>query len=261
VRRAGSAHLPRAAVPASPSTRSERRFADHGLLAAAILASALGAPALAQTPESSGAFWPTADLHLQLSSNLRALVFAESKTDQDFPYRQVDVGAGLGLQWWRIGKPHPINIDPDKENYLVTAAGYEYLQTIQSGKNTIENRIAVQATPRFRLAERLLLTDRNRVEFRWVNGDYSTRYRNLFAVEYNAEIHDFRLTPYASAEVFYDITTSTWTQEWYTAGFEVPYRHWLKVDLYYLRQNCPGCTPDHLNVIGLTVSVFVDATR
>src|SRR5262249_8465969 len=83
----------------------------------------------------------------------------------------------------------------------------------------------------------------------------------VVAAEYNAEIHEFRITPYVSAEFFYDITTSTWKQEWYTAGFEVPYRHWLKVDLYYLRQNCPSCTPDHLNVIGLTVSFFVDATR
>src|SRR4029434_5133532 len=117
---------------------------------------------------------------------------------------------------------------------------------------SIENRLAVEATPRYRLSERLLLTDRNRVEVRWVNGDYSTRYPNQIEAEYDAEVCGFRFTPYASAEFFYDITTSTWKQEWYSAGVEVPYRRLMMVDLYYLRQNCPGCTPDHLNVLGLT---------
>ena len=243
------------------SRRKARSSIFSRLAASAILAAGLRAPSLAQTSETSGAFWPGADLHIQFSPNLRAIAFAESRTDQDFPYRQVDFGAGLGLQWWRFTQPHEVNIDPDKENFLVTGAGYEHLQTFQSGNDTIENRLAVQATPRYRLGERLLLTDRNRVEFRWVNGEYSTRYRNLFAAEYYAEIREFRFTPYVSAEFFYDITTSVWKQEWYTAGFEVPYRHWLMVDLYYLRQNCPSCTPDHLNVVGLTVSFFVDTTR
>ncbi len=121
--------------------------------------------------------------------------------------------------------------------------------------------MAVQATPRFRLGKSLLLTDRNRVEFRWVDGAYSTRYRNLVAAEFDAEIHRFRFTPYASAEFFYDVTAAAWKQEWYTAGFEVPYRPWLMVDVYYLRQNCPSCNPAFLNVLGLAVSFYVDAAR
>lgn len=237
------------------------RLALRFLLAALLFHAGLPRAALAQTSETSGAFWPGADLHLQLASNLRALVFGETRTDQDVPYRQVDFGAGLGLQWWRFDEPHAANIDPDKENYLVTAAGYEHLQTIQSGKDTIENRLAVEATPRYRLGKSLLLTDRNRVEFRWVNGEYSTRYRNLVEAEYDAEICGFRFTPYASAEFFYDITTAVWKQEWYTAGFQVPYRHWLMVDVYYLRQNCPSCNPAFINVLGLTVNFYVDAAR
>jgi hypothetical protein len=242
-------------------SRLQTPRAPRFVLAIAALAILLGRASFAQTTETSGAFWPGADLHLQLTPNLRALAFAESRTDQDFPYRQVDFGGGLGLQWWRFTQPHAEDIDPDKENYLVTAAGYEHLQTFQSGNDTIENRLAVEATPRFRLGDRLLLSDRNRVEFRWVNGDYSTRYRNLFAVEYDAAIHGVRFAPYASAEFFYDITTSTWKQEWYTAGFQVPYRKWLMVDLYYLRQNCPSCQPEFLNVLGLVVNFYVDAAR
>jgi hypothetical protein len=238
-----------------------KRLRIRPLLAVAALLALHGHAVSAQTSETSGAFWPTLDLHMQLSPNMRALVFTESKTDQDVPYRQIDFGGGLGFQFWRFGKPHEINIDADKENFLVVGAGYEYLKTIQPGDDSVENRMVVQATPRYRVGERIILTDRNRVEFRWVNGDYSTRYRNQFEVEYDAEVSGFRFTPYASAEFFYDIATSTWKQEWYTAGFEVPYRRLLRVDLYYLRQNCPGCTPDHLNVIGLTVNFFIDTFR
>lgn len=227
-------------------------------MALTILVALVSGAAAAQTTETSGAFWPAVDLHVPLASNLKLLAFGELKTDEDFPYRQANFGASLGYQWSRMSGPHRVNNDGDKENFLVTAVGYEHLETIQSGSDKFENRILVDATPRVRPTGRLLLADRNRVEFRWVDGAYSTRYRNRLTAEYDLEVKDFLLTPYASAEFFYNITKGTWNEEQYAAGVTVPYRKLLSVDLYYLRQNCPGCGPPHLNVFGLTVNVHLD---
>jgi hypothetical protein len=228
------------------------RLAAAGL---AILA-ALASHAAGQTPETAGEFWPAADIHAQFRDNLRLEGFGGLKKGEDFSYQQADVGVGLGYQWKRFTGPHLENIDPDKESFLVAGVGYEYIRTIQPGKDQDEDRIAIQVTPRFRPPADFLLTDRNRVEFRWVNGDYSTRYRNQLTVERGFFVHEFRLDPYASAEFFYDISKSSWSEERYSAGIQLPYRHLLMVDLYYLRQNCPTCSPEHLNVLGLTVNVY-----
>ena len=86
--------------------------------------------------------------------------------------------------------------------------------------------------------------------------EYSTRYRNRLTVERAFLVRKFRFDPYVSAEFFYDISKSSWNQEQYAAGVQLPYRRILMVDLYYLRQNCDTCNPEHLNVFGLTVNVY-----
>jgi hypothetical protein len=216
---------------------------------------ALASHAAGQAPETAGEFWPAADFHAQLQSNLRVLTFGGLKAGEDFPYQQWFVGTGLGYQWKRFSKPHLGNIDPDKEHFLVAGVGYEYLETVQSGSPARENRIAVQATPRLRPLLDLLVSDRNRVEFRWVNGEYSTRYRNRLTVEYDFVIHELRVAPYASVELFYD-GAKHWYEEQYAAGLQLPYKRSFKLDMYYLRQNCATCTPAHLNVVGMTLEFY-----
>jgi hypothetical protein len=226
------------------------------LAAGIVLLAVLDASAAGQTSQTTGEFWPAVDVHGQLGPNLRLLGWAELKEGEDFPYQQGDIGVGLGYQWKRFTRPHLQNIDPDKESILVAGVGYEYLRTIQSGQDSQEDRLAVQVTPRYRPPADFLLTDRNRVEFRWVNGEYSTRYRNKLTVERDSCVRGFRFDPYVSAEFFYDISKSSWNQEQYAAGILLPYRRVLMVDLYYLRQNCGTCSPEHLNAFGLTVNLF-----
>ncbi len=117
-----------------------------------VLSALLAFSAAAQTPETSGAFWPALDVHVPFAPGLKLLAFGELKTDEDFPNRQVNAGASLGYQWSRMTKPHRVNNDSDKEKFLVSAARYEHLETIQSGSDRFENRILFDATPRFRPA-------------------------------------------------------------------------------------------------------------
>lgn len=157
----------------------------------------------------------------------------------------------------KISQLHLANIDPDKEHSLVAGVGYEYLETIQSGGPKRENRIAVQATPRFRPPSDFIVEDRNRVEFRWVNGEYSTRYRNRLTVERDFLARELRFAPYASAEVFYNGATRSWNEQQYAAGLRFPYRRLFLLDVYYLRQNCSTCSPEHLNVVGMTLNFYL----
>ena len=211
-------------------------------------------PALSQS-QTAGEFWPEAYVFYQLPENWRLLAIGGLKNSEETGYRQVNAGLALGHQWLRIKRPHLENIDPDKEHAFVVGGGYENLQTL-SGKSKFENRLVLEGMPGYRFLPRLFVRDRNRVEFRWINGVYSTRYRNELSAEYDFKINNFRFTPYGAAEAYYNGPTSSWNEEQYTAGVQWPVKRLLQIDTYYLRQNCTTCSPPHLNVAGLTLNFY-----
>ncbi len=154
-------------------------------------------------------------------------------------------------------KPHAVNIDPDKEHQVQFTGGYEYLTTVQSGSIKAENRLMLQAFFRQRLGPSFLVTDRNRVEFRWVNGGYSTRYRNMLTIERDCLIGRMRFTPYAAAEVYYDGGKRSWNEEQYSAGVQWPYKKLWMLNTYYLRQHCTTCSPKYLDVAGVALNFYL----
>jgi hypothetical protein len=214
-----------------------------------------------QTPDTEAQVWPEVDAHLELPANLRVLVFSGLEQGVGFPFQQWYAAAALGYQFKPILRQHLLNIDPDKEHYLVFGGGYEFLQTFRSGKMTDENRLTIDVTPGFRLPAEFLVRDRNWIEFRWIDGVYSTTYRNMISVERDFLVHDFRFAPYGAAEVFYDGSKHSWDQEWYTAGVEWPYKHLLMLDTYYRREHCSTCDPVNWNVGGVTLSFYFGNTK
>jgi len=233
----------------------------RGAAAGLVLAAMASTPVAAQTPATGDAVWASLEGHGQIRSNLRTLIFGESKSGTDYTYQQWIVGAGLGLQLKSFSRPHLADLDPDRDHAIVLGAGYEYLQTDETAKPSSENRLIAEATPRWRPPAEFLLTDRNRVEFRWVNGTYSTRYRNRLTVERGSRLGGLRFTPYLSAEFFYDWAKDAWNEEQYAVGVEWPYKRVLKLNTYYLYQECMTCSPRNLNVAGLSLNYFFHHTK
>jgi hypothetical protein len=205
---------------------------------------------------TSTEFWPELEAQTQFRPDLRALVFGGLEQGEGVDYQQWYAGLGFGYQLRPILRSHLTNIDGDKEHYLVFATGYEYLRTTQPGKTKNEDRAVLAAIGHYRPFASILLEDQNRVELRWVNQRYSTRYRNKVSVERDFLVHRFQVTPYASAEVFYDGEKHSWDEEQYATGIQLPYKRLIQMDIYYLRQECTSCTPGDANVAGLTLEIF-----
>ena len=205
--------------------------------------------------------WPEADLHLQLGSQWRVLSFVGLEQGAGYPYQQWYVAAAVGYQFKPILREHLLNIDPDKEHYLVMGGGYEFLRTTQSGIVKHENRITLDATPGFRLPADFLVRDRNWLEFRWIDGTYSTTYRNMLTVERDFLVNGFRFSPYGSTEFFYNGAQHSWDTQWYTAAVEWPYKRLLMIDTYYRREHCSTCNPTNWNVGGVTLNFYFANSR
>ena len=209
-----------------------------------------------QTSTTETQVWPEVDARVQLPKSFRVLSFAGLQQAAGYAYQQVYAAAALGYQFKTILKPHLVNIDPDKEHHWVFGCGYWYLHTTQSGKTKNENRLDCDVNFNYRPSSRFLLLDRSRGESRWVNGVYSTTYRNRFSVERDFLTHGLRFSPYGAVEVFYDGSKQSWTQQWYTGGVQWPYKRLLMVNTYYVREICDTCTPMNWNSAGVTLNHF-----
>jgi hypothetical protein len=213
------------------------------------------------TSSTENEAWPEADAHVQLASNWRVLSFVGLEQAAGYPFQQWYVAAAIGRQIKPILRPHWENIDPDKEHYLLLGGGYEYLRTTHSGEVSNENRITFDVTPSLRPVSRLLLRDRNWTELRWINGTYSTTYRNMVVAEVDLRLHGIRFTPFGTAEFFYDSPKHSWDQEWYTGGVQLPYKRVFMLETYYRREHCATCTPQNWNAGGATLNFFFNNAK
>lgn len=111
----------------------------------------------------------------------------------------------------------------------------------------------------------ILLSDRNREDFRFVNGKFSFRYRNRVTLEREFRLFKRSVTPYGSVEVFYDSRFEVWNRNRLTAGMQIQVKRgfpWLRelqprkqviLELYYTRQNDSRSQPNHVHAIGATL--------
>jgi uncharacterized protein DUF2490 len=207
-----------------------------------------------QTPDTGWQTRPKVVTAIDLLPRTRLENWGELQHGVNFSVQRWRAGAILSHRMKPILKTHPEQIDEENEHYLVFGGGYEYLHTVQNGKTKIEDRFIADVTQRLYLAG-LLLADRNRGEFRWVDGFYDFRYRNRLVISKPLQT-SFRITPYGSGELYYDRNHHSWNQNQYGFGVQFPYKKVLMLDTYLRHQNCTSCVPNSVNMLGATLNLY-----
>jgi hypothetical protein len=193
---------------------------------------------------------------IDLLPRTRLETWVEWQNGLDFPFRRWRTGGLLSRRIKPILNMRLRDIDEDNDHYLVLGGGYEYLHTLAHGSLTIDNTIIAYATPHVLYAG-LLLSDRNRMEFRWINGVYDFRYRNRLTINRVSQVRAFRFTPYAYGELFYNSHHHSWNQSEYASGVQFPYKSRLMLDTYLLHESCSRCSHSSINMIGATLNLYL----
>jgi hypothetical protein len=236
--------------------RSSRdRFSARFLLCRlAVLFLLLAAvPAISQ---QTAQFWPEIDTYIKLDPTFR-LMFNASTTQE----AGKTVGAQFGANFDIFTKPlvklkrfTVFQLDESKSRPLTFRIGYNRLPT--PGKPS-ENRVVLDATPRFPLKAGFLVTDRNRADLRWINEDFSWRYRNRLMVERTFAIHHYHFTPYVRGEAYYVSTAGKWSRTTEDIGCLFPIRRRAEIETYYEHMNDTSKAPNQQkHGFGLTLSLY-----
>ena len=165
-------------------------------------------------------------------------------------------GAGVSFRVKPLFKTFFDALDTDKQHVVVIRAGYEYRRGDEDTFHSRTHTAMVDGTLRWAFPKKILMADRNRGELRSVDGDASFRYRNRLLLERPFSMFKRKVTPYASAEAFWDGRFRSWNKFRYTGGVEVQAFWRSTVDLYYTRERCVTCPDPHTDILGLNVKFF-----
>jgi hypothetical protein len=202
-------------------------------------------------------FLPEINFYSKLHSEVRFNFQAKATREGGEPV-QSEIGPSIDFYFpplIRLAHVTRFDLDDAKSRPLVVSVGYRYLPEANGGAAT--NRIIPFATSRFPIASKVLLTDRNRADLDWKSGGFTWRYRNRAQVEGPVAIRSYHLTPYASAEVFYQSLYGKWSDTAIYAGCLLPIGRHLQLDPYYEHQNNTGKSPNQqLNQFGLILNLY-----
>lgn len=199
-------------------------------------------------------FWPEIDVYVPLNEKFRLFFLATTtKAEETKDNTEGQVGA---------------HIDYRLNRKISLRTGYRYGFSLGGSDPFNEQRIIFEETLRQPLPLEVLLSDRNREDFRWVNGEYSARYRNRVTLEREFKVINRALTPYGSAEVFYDSRFDTWNRNRLAVGIQIALKRGAPLmsllhpkkqfvlDVYLTRQNDSRSQPSRVKALGMAFNIF-----
>ena len=200
--------------------------------------------------------WPEIDTYINLNQKFR-LFFIATRTLENNHGTNAEIGPNLDFFFMPLfRKNRGVIYQPDqsKSNLFLLRAGYHYLP---STDGPTEHRGVLEVTGRYPLKSGVLFSDRNRSEFRFVNGEFSWRYRNRPTIERTVKIWSYHFTPYVRGEVYFDSNSKKWSRTAEDLGAAFPIRKHTEIELYYEHQNDTSKPPNHqINALGLSLNLY-----
>ena len=201
--------------------------------------------------------WPEVSTFMKMTDSTR-LYFLATTVREDSEATSGEFGPNLDIYMSPIGTRKywaGFRLDESKNRKLLVRLGYRYLHN--SGDDPEENRGVLEVTPRFPLVRGALVSNRNRIDFRFIEGEYSWRYRNRLSLEREVSIGHLRVNPYLRAEAFYDSRVDAWSRTEFVAGASFPGK-WWELEGYYDYQHDTGSGVSRkVNGIGVVLNIYV----
>ena len=214
---------------------------------------------LAQAQDTQ--FLPEIDTHLRLTSSLRAYLQAKDDREGGDP-EQFTLGPSLEFYLKpliRLKRVTFFDLDDAKSRPVVLESGY---RIITAPNTAVVNRAVEAVTAHIPLMAGTLLSDRNRADLDWKNGNFTWRYRNKLELQRTFAIRSYHLIPYVAAEPFYESQYKKWSVTDLYAGCQFPIGSHAQLTAYYEHENDTGKSPNRQNnYVGLVLKLFFSVNR
>jgi hypothetical protein len=200
-------------------------------------------------------FLPEVDAYSKLQPDIRFNFQAKETREAGDP-TQVEIGPGFDFfvkPLLRLKDVTAFDLDDGKSRPLQISIGFRYVPS--PDKPHIE-RLEPVVIFHFPLVAKSLLSDRNRADLDWSQGQFTWRYRNRVTLERRLNVHSYHPAPYVSAEAFYENQYNKWNTTALYAGCLLPVGKHYEFDPYYEHQNVTSKRPNQqFNQFGLILNL------
>jgi len=225
------------------------RFKLAGMISLLVL---ISPPAEAQSYQT----WPEISTYVKLNSDVR-LYFIATTTRENSKGTSAEIGPNIDFYLKPLLRLEQITIfqlDKSKSRPLLLRLGYRYLP---STDGPAEHRGVLEATGRLPLMTGFLVSDRNRADLRFIDGEFSWRYRNRLTVERTVSILSYHFSPFVRGEVYFDSNYEKWSRTSGTLGAAFPIRQHTEIEIYYEHQNDTSKSPNRqVNALGIALNLY-----
>jgi hypothetical protein len=209
-------------------------------------------------PNTIDQWWPEVDYFDKISDHARFMLqalgaFGTNGSTDNQQY-------GLNFDFFER-QPHSLaralgasTLVEDRYKPGFLRVGYRYSETVNSSDSgyTVQNRLLAEFSI-IRKYGGFVVSDRNGFDWRWTNGDWSTRYRNRIYAEYTVELRSYEVTPYADAEWYYSLQNDNWSGVKTEFGVQLPVADHFTTEIYYGHMVNWNSAPTHTDALGITL--------
>jgi hypothetical protein len=206
----------------------------------------------------SSQLWPEISTFVKVNDRTRFYFLATTvKEGRDSTSGEIGPNVDFYLHPIRNRKHFAgFRLDESKNRLLLLRIGYRYIPTF-GGDDPDENRGVVEATARYPLLGGLLISNRNRLDFRFIGGDQSWRYRNRLSLERELSLGALRVNPYVRFEGFYDNRVSKWSRTESVAGASFPAGRWELEGYFDYQHDTAGSSNRTVHAVGAVVNIYL----
>jgi hypothetical protein len=203
--------------------------------------------------------WPEANLYYNMNDRLRLFALYSATKLKNSAYS--DGGFGIYLDYFaypHFRKKLDLNIrDSTRGYYLWLRAGYLYSSTPPESSDPFkENTFVTEANFRFHLPYAILLTNKNRFDWRIINGSFEPRYRPRLTFEKEMQTAYLYFTPSIYGEYYCYLNRGGFNRFRVSAGVQTKVTSHLEFETYFVHQFDNGKNVKSLNAMGLALKFY-----
>jgi hypothetical protein len=206
------------------------------IVLAALIVVSSGTSTHAQTTQ----VWPEISVFTRLNDRMRFYFLATTvKESRESTEGEFGPNFDFYLRPFRERKRLAgFHLDESKSRFLLIRVGYRYLDSFSADPS--EHRVVLEVTPRYPLKGGVLVSNRGRVDARFIDGEYSWRFRSRLSVEKEFSIGSVRMNPYVRGELFYDRRFDKWSRTEWIGGAAFPLNRRVELEGYLDYQHDTG---------------------
>jgi Protein of unknown function (DUF2490) len=206
--------------------------------------------------------WPELDIYYRINERFR-LYSQLTSTRSNSEY--TDGTAGIYIDYfslpWLRGRNDTELSDSSLGYYWWFRMGYSYSDAPPSDKKKVVDIFETETNNSFHLPEDIVLQTRNRLDWRWVNGEFQPIYRPRVKFVRNLKTEYLTFDAYIWTEYFFYLNDNTQDRLRLTFGVEIKVLKFLDFETYYLHQFQNKQYVEPLNAIGLQFNLYFKSNK